>query len=149
MAKLEKFMLKKGYSRISLKRISTNHYQLEAKINDKKGCFILDTGASNTCVDLDKTDYFMLSSKKSDIKAAGAGGTGLNTHISKKNLFEIGSWKRQKQAIILFNMMHVNAALAERSAKPVDGIIGADVLKKAKAVIDYNKNCIYLKTQNS
>jgi len=39
----------------------------------------------------------------------------------------------------------VNQALIAHNALPVDGIIGADILKKAKAVIDYNKKCLYLK----
>ncbi|MGB5238298.1 MAG: acid protease, partial [Flavobacteriaceae bacterium] len=30
-------------------------------------------------------------------------------------------------------------------AKPVDGIIGSDILIKAKAVIDYKKKFLYLK----
>jgi hypothetical protein len=39
----------------------------------------------------------------------------------------------------------VNTALVSHDAKPVDGIIGADVLKKAKAIIDYEKKLLYLK----
>ena len=42
-------------------------------------------------------------------------------------------------------MFHVNAALAEFNAIPVNGIIGADILKKGKAIIDYDKKCLYLK----
>lgn len=145
MTSLRKFLLDKGYTRVPLKRISTNHYEIDAKVNGIEGRFILDTGASNTCIGLDRIEYFNLQPKDSDIRAAGAGGRGMNTQIAKRNLMEIGEWKRQKLAIILFNMMHVNAALAERDAVPVDGIIGADVLKRAKAVIDYEKDCVYLK----
>jgi predicted aspartyl protease len=42
-------------------------------------------------------------------------------------------------------MTHVNSALLAHDAEPVDGIIGADVLKKGKAVIDYKSMCLYLK----
>ena len=42
-------------------------------------------------------------------------------------------------------MTHVNTALIAHSAKPVDGIIGADILKKSKAIIDYEKKYLYLK----
>ena len=145
MASLRKFLLDKGYTRIPLKQISTNHYEIYAKVNGVEGRFILDTGASNTCIGKDRIEYFKLEPTDSDIRAAGAGGRGMNTQVARRNLFEIGEWKRKKLAIILFNMMHVNAALAERDAVPVDGIIGADVLKRAKAVIDYDKDCIYLK----
>jgi hypothetical protein len=42
-------------------------------------------------------------------------------------------------------MSHVNEALIQYKTKPVDGIIGADVLLKGKAIIDYCNHCLYLK----
>ena len=67
------------------------------------------------------------------------------TQVSDKNSLKIGKWKYNKLALILFNLSHVNTALINHDAKPVDGIIGADVLKKSKAIIDYNKKYLYLK----
>lgn len=46
---------------------------------------------------------------------------------------------------VLFNMTHINKALTNHNAVPVDGIIGADILKKGKALIDYDKKYLYLK----
>jgi len=42
-------------------------------------------------------------------------------------------------------MSHINNALSEKKINPIDGIIGADVLKKSKAVLDYKTNRLYLK----
>ena len=47
--------------------------------------------------------------------------------------------------MVLFDLSHVNAALVKHDAKEVHGIIGADILEKGKAIIDYNKNILYLK----
>ena len=123
----------------------TNHFEIAAKINGVAGRFILDTGASNTCVGLDKADQFQLVSKSSEIKAAGAGAREMETFVSDKNKLEIGKWKFKKQQIVLFDLVHVNEALIAHQALPVDGIIGSDVLKKAKAVIDYGQKKVYLK----
>lgn len=60
MKKIQKILFKKKYVKIKLKRIATNHLELKAKINDVKGRFILDTGASNTCVGLSSIEYFKL-----------------------------------------------------------------------------------------
>ena len=46
------FLKSQGYTSINLKKTSTNHYQIQASINNIEGIFILDTGASNTCADL-------------------------------------------------------------------------------------------------
>lgn len=145
MPNLKQFLKKKNYTKIPLVLTATNHFEVEAKINGITGKFILDTGASNTCVGLDKIEFFNLSTKDSKIKAAGAGATDMETQISTKNHIEIGSWTKKKLKIVLFDLIHVNTALTAHNAKPVDGIIGADILKKGKAVIDYNKKCLYLK----
>jgi len=147
MARLKKFLLKKNYTKVPLVLTATNHFEIAAKINGMTGRFILDTGASNTCIGFDRLEFFNLTSKESKIKAAGAGATNMETLISTKNQIEIGDWKKNKLKIVLFDLVHVNDALTTHKALPVDGIIGADVLKKAKAIIDYNKCCVYLKVK--
>jgi len=147
MARLKKFLLKKNYTKVPLVLTATNHFEIAAKINGITGRFILDTGASNTCIGFDRLEFFNLTSKESKIKAAGAGATNMETLISTKNQIEIGDWKKNKLKIVLFDLVHVNDALTTHKALPVDGIIGADVLKKAKAIIDYNKRYVYLKVK--
>lgn len=142
---LRKFLTEKGYQRIKLNRINTNHYEVKAKINGIEGSFILDTGASSSCVGFDAVEIFNLVAKDSSIKAAGAGAVNMDTQISKRNKLKIGKWTKQRVALVLFNLDHVNTALTQHNAKPVNGIIGADILKKGKAIIDYEKNCLYLK----
>ena len=145
MKSLKKFLKSKAYERIPLALTETNHFEINAKINGVSGRFILDTGASNTCVDMDKVEFFKMVSKTSDIKAAGAGATEMETLISTKNRIEIGNWSKKKQKIVLFDLVHVNEALTSHNTLPVDGIIGADILKKGRAVIDYDKQCLFLK----
>lgn len=145
MSSLKKLLKKKNYTCVPLTLTTTSHFEISANINGISGRFILDTGASNTCVGFDKIEFFNLTYKESKIKAAGAGATNMETLISTKNKIQIGSWKKNKLKIVLFNLNHVNEALTAHKALPVDGIIGADILKKAKAIIDYDKSCVYLK----
>nr|WP_298929466.1 retropepsin-like aspartic protease [uncultured Allomuricauda sp.] len=147
MKSLKKFLSSKSYVRIPLVLTETNHFEIVAKINGVSGRFILDTGASNTCVGMDKIDFFKMISEVSDIKAAGAGATEMETLVSSKNKIRIGDWKKGKQKIVLFDLIHVNEALTSHNSLPVDGIIGGDVLKKGKAVIDYDKKCLFLKNK--
>ncbi len=142
---LQDFLINKDYSKIKLKLTKTNHFEIKATINGKKGLFILDTGASSSCVGFEAVDTFNLKVKDSEIKAAGAGATDMDTKMSKKNKVKIGKWKNNKVVLVLFNLTHVNTALINHNSKPVDGIIGADILKKGKAIIDYEKKYLYLK----
>lgn len=145
METLKDFLINKGYSKIKLKFTKTNHFEIKASINGTKGRFILDTGASSSCVGFEAIERFNLVVKDSEIKAVGAGASNMLTKISNSNQLKIGKWKKNRVALILFNLSHVNTGLINHNAEPVDGIIGADILKKGKAIIDYEKKYLYLK----
>ncbi len=143
---LKDFLFAKNYIRVKLKLTKTNHFEIKASINGVKGLFILDTGASNSCVGFEATEKFVLNKvKDSKILAAGAGATNMPTQVSKKNTIAIGRLKIKESALVLFDLSHVNAALVHHNGQPVDGIIGADILKKVKGIIDYEKKHLYLK----
>ncbi len=149
MGSLNKFLGNKKYIKIPLVFTATNHLELVAQINGITGRFILDTGASNTCVGFDKTDFFKLTSQESQLKAAGAGATNMETLMATNNKINIGTWKKKHLKIVLFDLVHVNEALIAHNALPVDGILGADILIGADAIIDYKKRCLYLKNSKS
>lgn len=145
MISLKTILSKKGYISIKLAKTKTNHFEVKAKINGVKGFFILDTGASNSCVGFDMIKHFKLDAKDSKVKAAGAGATDMVTQQSTKNILEIGDWKYLNFNLVLFDLSHVNEALKNHEAKTVEGIIGADILDKGEAIIDYKKKRLYLK----
>jgi len=145
MASLKKVLQKKKYIQIKLKKTATNHLEVKAKINNVKGRFILDTGASNSCVGIDLIDHFNLHAEESETKAAGAGATDMETLKSENNFLEIGKWKTASSHLVLFDLTHVNTALTQHNAKEVHGIIGADVLLESKAIIDYSNMILYLR----
>ena len=145
MSSIEKILKKKKFVKIKLKKIATNHLELKATINGVKGRFILDTGASNSCVGLDMITHFNLDAQESETKAAGAGAIDMETLQSDNNSLKIGNWNTKKCHLVLFDLSHVNTALTQHKAKEVHGIIGADVLQKGKAFIDYHKKVLYLK----
>ena len=128
-----KIIKRKDYIRVKLKTTATNHLEVKAKINGVEGNFILDTGASSSCVGLDTAEYFKLFAEDSDIKAAGAGATDMLTQVSLKNKLQIESWEKKKVSLVLFDLSHVNQALENHNADQVHGIIGADMLRKRKS----------------
>ncbi|KRB54585.1 retropepsin-like aspartic protease [Flavobacterium sp. Root186] len=145
MENLHEVLKKENYKKIKFKVTKTQHLSIKAKINGVSGSFILDTGASNTCIGFESIERFELSAKKSKTKASGAGGTGMATQISSQNSLQLGNWKNKGFTIVIFDLSHVNEALQSYKAKPVHGIIGADVLLEGKAIIDYYNHYLYLK----
>lgn len=145
MSSLKKSLLKKGYIKIPIKITKTNHMVVTVQLNGIKGRFILDTGASNSCVGLEEVSTFGIETSESEVKAAGAGAVGMETLKSQGNKLKMGSWKMKKCDLVIFDMSHVNQALTEHNAKTINGIIGADILISAKGIIDYKNKCFYLK----
>lgn len=145
MEDFQAILRKNKYKKINFKVSKTQHLLIKASINGVKGNFILDTGASNSCVGFESIELFQLTAGSSTTKAAGAGATGMFTQIAKDNILQLGRWKDPEFHLVIFDMSHVNEALRQYKAKPVQGIIGADVLLQGKAIIDYYNHCLYLK----
>jgi len=138
------FLKSIGYISVKLKFLKTNHYLLKACINGTEGKFILDSGASSSCICLSLENKFKIDSKENKIKASSATSNMEDTRLSKNNAIKIRKW-RSKISLVSIDMTHINKVLNEKETESVDGIIGADVLKKSKAVIDYESNKLYLK----
>ncbi|MFV8366897.1 retropepsin-like aspartic protease [Flavobacterium sp. XS1P27] len=144
MKNLQDILKKENYKKVKFKITKTQHLLIKAKINGVIGNFILDTGASNSCVGFESIDLFLLDAKKSKTKASGAGATGMFTQLALKNQLQLGSWKDSDFELVIFDLSHVNEALMQHKAKPVHGIIGADILMKGKAIVDYYNHYLYL-----
>jgi predicted aspartyl protease len=144
MKTLPDFLKKEKYTKIKFKISKTQHLLVSAKINGVKGDFILDTGASNSCVGFESISLFNLLPEESATKASGAGATGMHTQIAPRTEVTLGRWKCTTIELVIFDLSHVNEALLAHKSKPVHGIIGADVLLKGKAIIDYYNHYLYL-----
>ncbi|SDW00832.1 retropepsin-like aspartic protease [Flavobacterium degerlachei] len=144
MKNLHDILKKEKYKKIKFKITKTQHLLIKAKINGIVGNFILDTGASNSCVGFESVDLFQLQAEDSKTKASGAGGTGMQTQTASNNILQLGLWKDIEFNLVIFDLSHVNEALMQHKSKPVHGIIGADVLMKGKAIVDYFNCFVYL-----
>lgn len=144
MASLKQFLKEKDYKVFDLIKIQSNHFKIKMKLNGVFGDFIVDTGASNTCIGLDGIDKFLLKTEISDIKATGAGAMDMETLKAVDVPVKIGWWKTHIDVVII-DLSHVNKALKIHLDEKVDGILGADLLAKGAAIIDYAKSRLYLK----
>jgi hypothetical protein len=76
------------------------------KSNGVVGNFILDTGASNSCVGFESVALFQLQAEDSKTKASGAGATGMQTQTASNNKLQLGFWKHLEfDVVILIYLM--------------------------------------------
>ena len=145
MNTLYQFLRSRGYTRVRLLTLPTNHYVVIATLNGTAGRFILDTGASTTCVSTELATHFHLNPKPSEEKASSASSNELDTELAHNNELLIGPWSSKRRSVVLFDMQAVNNALQKNHIETVDGIIGADILQSVNAIIDYKNDWLYLR----
>jgi hypothetical protein len=134
----------KGFQRIPLHKMTTGHYSCQIKLNSQKGVFILDTGASSSCIGFKYVALFNLNKEESDVIAAGAGSSSMKTALASNNTLQLENHITKNISFVLFDLSHVNKAISQVDPTIVHGILGADYLKKHRAVIDYGRNCMYI-----
>lgn len=126
-------------------RFSKSQHLIGAFIlNEKPASFLIDTGASNSCIDKTRADHFNLEAEGDNLPLQGAGQEKLYAQSSRKSSLYYLDYEIYDLNFMLIDMDTINAALAEQKEENIDGIIGADILHKKKAVIDYNHSCLYL-----
>lgn len=145
MKALSKILKPKGYvsHNLSISKKS-GHLVTKAVINGYAGRFIIDTGASATVVDRDLYKEFNLQTEYME-RSLGTASGSLRPRISHGNTLELGDWADEDTTLLSMDMTFINEALKKERMHSVQGLLGADFLMYAKAIIDYKGKKIYLK----
>ncbi|MEO6884437.1 MAG: retropepsin-like aspartic protease [Bacteroidia bacterium] len=127
------------------------HLLINVKINNKKASLIVDTGASSTVLDKEKIKKFADKKKFIDNDKLST-GLGTSSMKSKKTILEkiiFGTLEVKKYPTLLLDLSHVNKSYKSIGLKPIDGILGSDLLLKYNAIIDYKKKILILTKSSS
>jgi len=142
---LAEFLFHNNYHQVPLKKLGTGHLLIDVSINDVPGVFILDTGASTTVVDEKNIELFRLKVVMEDTKGAGAGGGGLTVYSSDDNKLSINEFHISPFKLAAMSFEHVNTGLQDHGVSEIiHGVLGANLLEEAKAIIDCSGMHLYL-----
>ena len=140
----------KGYIPIPLRQNVTGQLLVVAKINDVEGLYILDTGAGQTVVDtkLAGTLKLKLNLDETVFTGGGVGAHSIENVPSYGNKLVLGSFKLDNLVIAVMSLETAWESLAQVGAHDdLFGIIGVDVLKAGKAIIEFSTLTLYLITK--
>ena len=149
---INSFLARRGYVAIPIVQNATGLLLITVVVNDVPGSFILDTGAGISVIESNYSERFKLNLQhdNTSFTGAGAGGQGLKVVPSTGNKIEIGSYSVTDFMFSTMSLTHVSQALAELgNSEEVLGIIGVDILKPAKAIIDYSSMTLYLSIESA
>ena len=133
------------FVKVKLYKIKTQHLICFGSINNVKATFLIDTGASNSCISLENIDVYDLETEGEKFEASGASDKKMEAILSKECKFKLGRFSMKKQKFVLLDLNHINSLLESQNVKKINGIIGAEFLKATKAIIDYDNLDLFLK----
>jgi len=122
---------------VRLHKSKTQHLLCIARINGVKTQLLIDTGASNSCLNQAFKEKFLLQEKGQPFEAAGAGEGKLQAVQSTASTLRLGRYAAGTHAFMMLDMSHINATLQSQGAAPIDGILGADFFFQKNVQIDY------------
>lgn len=120
------------------------HLCVSGKIKNKKINLIIDTGASQTIFDKNRISNYIGHEdfQKAESLSSGLGTNTMESHMVEFKGFTIGDMEFPHEKMMLLDLSHVNESYTMMNLKPIDGVIGGDLLKKYRAIIDYDKKQI-------
>ncbi|HON20772.1 MAG TPA: retropepsin-like aspartic protease [Bacteroidales bacterium] len=123
------------------------HPIIEAKINVNPIRLVIDTGASHTCID--KKEVKSLLKNKNNISSdivMGIGNKKMRNTIVTIQELQLGEVIIKDYPVVALKISHINKMLKILGLKPINGLLGSDLLYKYNAVIDYKNSCLTLNT---
>lgn len=122
------------------------HLLIKVKIVAKTANMLIDTGASATVFDKARIEKIVANSKfkKHHKSASGIGTDKMEIHNTVLKKMQIGDLLLTNFKVGVIDLVHVNNSYKQIGLKPIDGVIGSDILKKYNAIIDYKKECLIL-----
>ena len=141
---IDQAMCQLGFTAVPMRELLTGHHLVEARLNGKPASFVVDTGANRTVLHAPFAGEFGLTGKPIGMGGAiGVGGAVKASQAAVESL-AIGGVAIRQSRIMMTDLGQVTNLLSPISGSKVYGIIGQDVLKEHRAVIDVAKPLLYL-----
>ena len=123
------------------------HLFVSGEIDDQRCELLIDTGASHTIFDsalIPPIPDAEMPNK--EIQSAGISAGDLNCNIGRIKKFKLGDLQHEDMTVVIIDLSHVNNVYSQFTDKRVVGLIGSEFLLKHRAVIDYKRRELVLRS---
>ena len=115
------------------------HIMVKGLIHGKEANFLIDTGASRSVFDPKTITNFIddVQFKKKEGLTAGVGSSDLESATFKIDVITVGDLEIHDYEAVALDLENIHEMYGKLNLPHIDGIIGGDLLKRYKAVINY------------
>lgn len=116
------------------------HLLVEVVVFGQPFNVVLDTGASRTVFDKTTAEQFIPADAllSTELVSAGLGTTSMQSYILHLRSVRIGRLMIPELVAAVLDLSTICTTYRHMNLPPVIGVLGGDILKKYKAVINYN-----------
>ena len=122
------------------------HIMVKGMIHGKEANFLIDTGASRSVFDPKTISNFIddIQFEKKEGLTAGVGSSDLESATFKIDTFSLGALEITNYEAVALDLENIHEMYGKLGLPRIDGIIGGDLLKRYKAVINYRSKKLRL-----
>ena len=122
------------------------HIMVKGTIHGKEANFLIDTGASRSVFDPKTISSFIddIRFEKKEGMTAGVGSSDLESATFQIDVFSLGEMEIRDYEGVALDLENIHEMYGNLSLPHIDGIIGGDILKRHKAVVNYRSKKIRL-----
>ena len=114
------------------------HIMVQGRIHGKEALFLIDTGASRSVFDPKTISSFIddIKFEKKEGMTAGVGSSDLESSTFVIDRFSIGDLEITDYEAVALDLENIHEMYAKLNLPRIDGIMGGDLLRRYKAVIN-------------
>jgi predicted aspartyl protease len=142
---LANLLTAEGYLAVGLARSNSGLLEVSVRVDGAPATLLLDTGAIGTCFDQATAQRLELCTRQTEDRASGLGAGDQPVSSVAMKAFCIGPCPLPAIEAMMVDFSHVNKARQKRADKPIDGVLGSDILAARAAVLDYSSLTLYLR----
>lgn len=122
------------------------HVMVKGMIHGKEANFLIDTGASRSVFDPNTISTFIddLEFEKKEGMTAGVGSSDLESATFRIDAFFIGGLEIADYEAVALDLENIHEMYEKLGLPRIDGIIGGDLLKRYKAIVNYKSKKLRL-----
>lgn len=129
---------------ISLRTSAIGHFHAQGRLNGQPVEIIIDTGAAGTVVDRQWAEARNLTLVPMNETGGGVGGGAMALARVDGAQLELEGVPLSDAQIVAIDLSSVTQQLKARGVTPPQVIVGGDILKRWRAVIDYATSTMWL-----